>query len=146
VSDRVTEPTARRRVLVVSDELNAGRFLARVLEDAGFEIVTCPVDDIAIELASSFPAFDAVLGDRIDSTVVRRVRNLADPDRAATPVVILARQDVDADALGDVGDAGPSIHLSMPISEHELVRAVSEVMPEPDNEQSESDSPAHDDD
>jgi DNA-binding response OmpR family regulator len=141
----VTDTSASRRVLVVSDELNAGRFLARVLEDAGFEIVTCPIDDIAIELASSFPAFDAVLGDRIDRTVVRRVRNLADPDRAATPVVILAPQDAEYDAPDDSDDAGPSIHLSRPIAERDLVRAVSEVMPEPVEEQSESDSAAHDD-
>lgn len=129
----------------MSDELNAGRFLARVLEDAGFEIVACPVDDIAIELASSFPAFDAVLGDRIDSTVVRRVRNLADPDRAATPIVILAPQDGDDDAQAIAGDAGPSIHLSTPVAEQKLVEAVSGVMPQRANDQSESDSQAHDD-
>ena len=86
----MAEQSTTRRVLVVSDAQDVGRFLGRVLEDAGLDVVTCSVDDIAIELASSHPAFDAVLGDSIDPLVSRRVRNLADPDRAATPIVVLA--------------------------------------------------------
>ncbi len=105
---------------------DAGRFLGRVLEDSGLEIVTCSSDDVAIELASSFPAFDAVLGDSIGEPVVRRVRNLADPDRAATPIVILAPYHAnDADA---VMTAGATSYLTRPIAEHDLVGAVRAVL------------------
>jgi DNA-binding response OmpR family regulator len=125
-----TEPeeSPRRRVLVVSDEQETGRFLGRVLEDWGFETAICPVDEMAIEMASSVPPFDAVLGDSIGGPVVRRVRNLADPDRAATPIVILAAYDATDSNGTEALAAGASYHLSRPIVEHELVSAIRDVV------------------
>ena len=114
----------------MSDLKDVGRFLSRVLEDSGLEILMCSFDDVAIEMASAFPAFDAVLGDSISDLVVRRVRNLADPDRAATPIVILApyqATDTEADA---VMAAGATSYLTRPIAEHELVGAVQAVLPD----------------
>ena len=141
----MSEQLTKRRVLVVSDLSDAGRFLRRVLEDSGLEIVMCSFDDVAIELASSFPAFDAVLGDSVGDVVVRRVRNLADQDRAATPIVVLAPYQAaegDADA---VMTAGATSYLTRPIVEHELVAAIHAVLPDDASMPEQSDS-ANDDD
>jgi DNA-binding response OmpR family regulator len=115
-------------VLVVSDEQEAGRFLGRVLEDSGFDVVTCPVDEMAIELASSFPPFDAVLGDGIGGKVVRRVRNLADQGRATTPIVILGAYEATESDETEALAAGATLYLSRPIVEQELVSAIRDVV------------------
>ena len=129
----MSEQPTTSRVLVVSDMKDAGRFLGRVLEDSGLEIVTCSSDDVAIELASSFPAFDAVLGDSIGEPVVRRVRNLADPDRAATPIVILAPYHADDTESDAVMTGGATSYLTRPIVEHDLVGAIRAVLPDDDS-------------
>ena len=123
------QPTTRR-VLVVSDEQDAGRFLGRVLEDAGLDVVICSVEDIAIELASSHPAFDAVLGDSIDPLVSRRVRGLADPDRATTPIVVLAPYNAGQGAAEAAVANGATAYVTRPVIEHELVKAIHAVLPE----------------
>lgn len=94
------------------------------MEDAGLDTFSCVTDDIAIELASSNPAFDAVLGDGIDVDIVNRVRGLADPDRAGTPIVILASYHATDEDAGAAMAAGAAAYLTRPVVGKELVDAV----------------------
>ena len=126
----MAEQSTTRRVLVVSDDQDAGRFLGRVLEDAGLDVVTCSVEDIAIELSSSHPAFDAVLGDSIDPLVSRRVRDLTDPDRAETPIVVLAPYNAGEGAAEAAFANGATAYVTRPVVEHELVKEIHAVLPE----------------
>ena len=109
------------------------------------EIVTCSFDDVAIELASSFPAFDAVLGDGIGEPMVRRIRNLADPDRAATPIVILAPYNAAEKESDTAVAAGATSYLTKPIAETDLVGAVRAVLPDDDSTPEQSGSTSNDD-
>ena len=126
----MTEHPTARRILVVSDDQDVARFLGRVLEDAGLDAVTCSVEDIAIELSSSHPAFDAVLGDSIDPLVSQRVRNLTDPHRAATPIVVLAPYNAGHGAAEAALANGATSYVTRPVIEHELVNEIHAVLSE----------------
>ncbi|MFQ5556664.1 MAG: hypothetical protein ACE5GB_04025 [Acidimicrobiales bacterium] len=113
-----------RRVLVVSDRRDVGKFLTRLIENAGHDTGACRGEDVAVELSSAMPRFDVVLGDAIDVATVSRVRSLSEDDRAATPIVVLAAENATDASREAILAAGAGAWLRRPIAAAELVDAV----------------------
>ena len=89
--DRPASPP--RRLLVIEDEAAVRRTIVRVLEEAGYAAVGVSDGARALELLREGTRFDAIM---LDVSMPEmngyqfRVRQLADPELASIPVIVLS--------------------------------------------------------
>jgi DNA-binding response OmpR family regulator len=121
--DRLPGTTARRRVLLVEDELELGRVVLRHVEDAGYEVEHVTSGEAALRILAERPA-DLVLLDLmlpgIDGLeVCRRLR----AHRDSTLVLMLTARSTEPEKVLGL-ETGADDYLAKPFGLQELVARV----------------------
>lgn len=124
-------------ILVVDDEPDVAFYLASVLEDAGFEVLTAGDGEEAMQLIRNRPpaliSLDLVMPRKSGIRLLAELRR----DRALRriPVVIVSGHAHDAGVRGDLDEVladssmvGPSLCLDKPITPEKYVRHVCELL------------------
>jgi response regulator NasT len=114
------------RVLVVSGDDDASRFLVALLEREGFVASSAAIDEAAATITAASPAPDLIVVDT-EIEPVRSIRLLADPDRARTPVVVLGAIDTDDDMADDAAAAGATAWIARPVDDTDLLAGLREA-------------------
>ncbi|MCU0725752.1 MAG: response regulator [Planctomycetes bacterium] len=123
-----------RRVLVVDDEPDVRRYLAAILEDAGFAVDTAADGDAALALvekrAPDLISLDLVMPGKSGIRFLHALRRKK--DWARIPVLIVTGHAKDDKGKRDLDDilagkmiSGPETYLEKPVSPESYVRAVS---------------------
>lgn len=141
--DQSTDPTTSHRtardltVLVVDDEPDVAFYLASVLEDAGFTVVTASDGDEAMARIRSRPpdliSLDLVMPGRSGVRLLAELRR--DHHLRRIPVVIVSghahepgiRRDLD-EVLAESALVGPSHCLDKPVTPEKYLRHVCELL------------------
>jgi chemotaxis protein histidine kinase CheA/ActR/RegA family two-component response regulator len=117
----------RTRIMVVDDALSVRRAMRQLLEDAGYEVVTCAdgqealnqIDKVAPALVLTDLEMPVVNGVEL----TRRVR--LQPERESLPIIMITSRA--SDKHRDLAyDAGVSVFLTKPYSDVELLAHVKE--------------------
>jgi len=114
------DTTAVARVLVVGADADAAGFIADTLSRAGVPAQPTDVGRAASEVVNAHPGYAVVAIDH-DLEAVRSIRALADPQRAAIPIVVIGADGAPAAAAGDAREAGATAWIDRPVSEADLV-------------------------
>jgi DNA-binding response OmpR family regulator len=125
------DTSADARVLVVGADADAAGFIADMLTRAGLPARASDVVRAASEVVNAYPGYAVVAIDH-DLEAVRSIRALADPRRAAIPIVVLGADGAPASAAGDARDAGATAWIDRPISEADLVAGMRHMVETPD--------------
>ncbi|WP_045234169.1 response regulator, partial [Deinococcus pimensis] len=124
-------PRAARpsRLLLVDDSLSVRRVVSRMLERAGYTVVTASDGEAALDVLREDTAFDAVLTDlempRVSGyELIEEVRRRA--DTAHLPVIVMTTR------AGDkhqqlAYDLGATAYFSKPIDELDLTRRLRDL-------------------
>ncbi len=107
-------------VLVVAADPDAAGFIADTLTRAGVAARASDLARAASEIVNTYPGF-AVVAIDTDLGAVRSIRALADPSRAAIPIVVIGPEGAPASAAGEAREAGATAWIDRPISEVDLV-------------------------
>jgi CheY-like chemotaxis protein len=124
-----------KTILVVDDEEDVRDYLATVLEDAGFRVVTANDGNQAIERlkegAPDFISLDLVMPNKSGMRFLRDMRR--NPAWADIPFVVVtahAHDDLGRDELKDIladrPAAGPNLVLEKPVKPERYVRLICE--------------------
>ncbi len=124
-------------VLVVDDEPDVAVYLASVLEDAGFEVLTAGDGEEAMRLIRSQPpaliSLDLVMPGKSGIRLLAELRR--DRELRRIPVVIVSGHAHDAGVRRDLDEAlagssmvGPSLCLDKPITPEKYLRHVCELL------------------
>lgn len=120
-----TGHTAAAKVLVVDDELQSARLLAKVLDTAGYDVImACNGTEAVARAAAHEPdavLLDLMLPDISGFEVCRRIRGGAKPTDA--PVIFITGVD-ERDVLVQAYEAGGVDFVSKPIFQEELLLRV----------------------
>jgi DNA-binding response OmpR family regulator len=113
--------TAKRKILIVEDDVQIAKVLRLELEHEGFEVEVCGDGASAIERALKGP--DLIILDlllpRIDGLeVCRRVRR-----HSSVPIIMLTAKDAVPDRISGL-DTGANDYLSKPFSIEELLARI----------------------
>lgn len=111
---------AGARVLVVGADADATGFIADTLSRAGLPARSSDVARAASEVVSASRGYAVVAIDH-DLEAVRSIRALADPQRAAVPIVVIGAEGAPSSAAGEARDAGATAWIDRPVSEADLV-------------------------
>lgn len=141
---QTSEPSSEARrspsdltILVVDDEPDVAVYLASVLGDAGFTVLTAGDGDEAMRLIRSRPpaliSLDLVMPGKSGIRLLAELRR--DRDLRRIPVVIVSghvhdagvRRDLD-EVLADSSMVGPSLCLDKPITPEKYVRNVCKLL------------------
>ena len=119
-ASRATD-TAKRKILIVEDDVQIAKVLRLELEHEGFEVEVCGDGASAIERALKGP--DLIIRDlllpRIDGLeVCRRVRR-----HSSVPIIMLTAKDAVPDRITGL-DTGANDYLSKPFSIDELLARI----------------------
>lgn len=112
------------QVLVVGPDETALAFIDAMLTRAGLTVTTAPSGRVAT--AANTSGARVVLVDR-DLEAVRSVRALADPKRAAIPVVVLGA-DGEATHAAAAREAGATHFVARPVTEPTLVSGLRSIV------------------
>ena len=124
-------------ILVVDDEPDVAVYLASVLEDAGFAVLTAGDGEEAMRLIRSQPpaliSLDLVMPGKSGIRLLAELRR--DRELRRIPVVIVSghahdagvRRDLD-EVMADSSMVGPSLCLDKPITPEKYVRHVCELL------------------
>jgi len=112
------------QVLVVGPDEIALAFIDAMLTRAGLTVTTAPSGRVAT--AANTSGARVVLVDR-DLEAVRSVRALADPKRAAIPVVVLGADGEAAHAAAAAREAGATHFVARPVTEPTLVSGLRSI-------------------
>jgi two-component system alkaline phosphatase synthesis response regulator PhoP len=126
-----------RTVLVVDDEPNVRDYLAQILRDAGFRVVTAGdgVEALALIRASppDFISLDLVMPRMSGHKLLYELRK--DRDLSRIPVVIVTAHAQDEMGNEDLHDImhnrviqGPGVYLEKPVSARDYVRCVRQAL------------------
>ena len=119
----------RHTILVADDEGILRALVRETLSSVGYAVLEAADGDEAIELARSarpdLIVLDLMMPSRSGLEVLRELR--ADPELAATPVVMLTARTRAADREAAAA-AGANRFLAKPFSPGELVRVVADVL------------------
>ena len=131
-------PTARdKTVLVVDDEPNVREYLAQILRDADFNVLTAADGDKAMEVIKAerpdFISLDLVMPKKSGHKLLYELRK--DKELARIPVVIVTAHAQDELGRGDLEDimenrivSGPGIYLEKPVKPLDFVRCVQRAL------------------
>ena len=130
---RVEEKT----VLVVDDEPNVRDYLAQILRDAGFNVVTASDGEEALAIVRKrrpdFISLDLVMPKKTGHKLLYELRK--DKDLARIPVVIVtahAQDELGQNALQDIMEnrvvSGPGAYLEKPVKPLDYVRCVQRAL------------------
>jgi CheY-like chemotaxis protein len=122
-----------KTVLVVDDEPNVREYLAQILRDAGFCVLTACDGDAALEILRQrrpdFISLDLVMPKKSGHKLLYEIRK--DKELARIPVVIVtahARDDLGQSDFQDVMEnrviSGPGVYLEKPVKPLDYVRCV----------------------
>jgi CheY-like chemotaxis protein len=126
-----------KTVLVVDDEPNVREYLAQILRDAGFRVLTASDGDEALEVIRDRPpdfiSLDLVMPRKSGHKLLYELRR--DKELARIPVVIVtahARDDLGQSALEDVMAnrviSGPGVYLEKPVKPLDYVHCVQRAL------------------
>lgn len=125
------DPAAQRggRILVVDDEPHIRRILTALLRMEGFEVRLARDGSEGLRAWTSTP-FDLVILDLImpgasGLEVLAKIRS--DPERGATPVIILTAKGQDTDRQAALA-GGADDFLTKPFSPRKLVARIREIL------------------
>ena len=122
-------PRAKRRLLLVDDNSEGRRALARLLELYGFEVTSAADGATAIEAMRSTPPPDVVLTDLILPDIDgREIAKLARGLAPAPAVVMITGWDFGSDLRDEPGPEVDLVFLK-PLNVGELVAKLNEVRP-----------------
>ena len=122
-----------KTVLVVDDEPNVRDYLAQILRDAGFNVVTASDGGEALELIRKrrpdFISLDLVMPRKSGHKLLYELRK--DKNLSRIPVVIVtahAQDELGQDDLQDIMEnrviSGPGVYLEKPVKPSDYVRCV----------------------
>jgi two-component system alkaline phosphatase synthesis response regulator PhoP len=122
-----------KTVLIVDDEPDVRSYLSRILEDAGFRVLTAADGEEALRLIRErkpdFISLDLVMPNKTGHKLLYELRK--DRHLARIPVLIVtahARDDMGKGDLKDIMDnkiiSGPSVYLEKPVRPRDYVRCV----------------------
>lgn len=119
----------RHTILVGDDEAVLRALVRATLSSAGYDVLEAADGDEALELARSarpdLIVLDLMMPRRSGLEVLRELR--ADPELAATPVVMLTARTRAADREA-AAEAGADRFLAKPFSPRKLARIVADVL------------------
>jgi PAS domain S-box-containing protein len=114
-------------VLVVDDDADGRELVAATLEHYGAEVITAASAPEALDLLQTKPVnvllADIAMPDEDGYSLIRRLRTLQSPQRAAIPAAALTSFARDEDRQHAI-QAGFQVHLAKPIDTRSLVQAV----------------------
>ena len=131
-------PTARdKTVLVVDDEPNVREYLAQILRDADFNVLTAADGDKALEIIQAekpdFISLDLVMPKKSGHKLLYEIRK--DKELSRIPVVIVTAHAQDELGRSDLEDimenrvvSGPGIYLEKPVKPLDFVRCVQRAL------------------
>jgi CheY-like chemotaxis protein len=134
--DEMAKPQDKT-VLVVDDEPNVRDYLAQILLDAGFNVVTAGDGNVAMEMIRSNPpdfiSLDLVMPRKSGHKLLYELRK--DRELSRIPVLIVtahARDELGEGDLKDIVDnrviAGPGVYLEKPVKPLDYVRCVQRAL------------------
>ena len=126
-----------KTVLVVDDEPNVREYLAQILRDAGFQVLTASDGDEALEVIRERPpdfiSLDLVMPRKSGHKLLYEIRK--DRQLARIPVVIVtahARDELGRSDFQDVMEnrviSGPGVYLEKPVKPLDYVRCVQRAL------------------
>ena len=126
-----------RTVLVVDDEPNVRDYLAQILRDAGFNVLTAADGDKALEIIHArkpdFISLDLVMPKKSGHKLLYELRK--DNELSRIPVVIVtahARDELGRRDLEDIMEnrviSGPGVYLEKPVKPLDYVRCVQRAL------------------
>ena len=128
---------SEKTVLVVDDEPNVREYLAQILRDADFNVLTAEDGDRALELIRQhrpdFISLDLVMPRKSGHKLLYELRK--DKDLSRIPVVIVTAHARDELGRGDLEDimenriiSGPGVYLEKPVKPLDFVRCVQRAL------------------
>ena len=122
-----------KTVLVVDDEPDVRTYLSRILEDAGFRVVTAADGEEALRIVRErkpdFISLDLVMPRKSGHRLLYELRK--DRELARIPVLIVTAHAQDELGKGDLKDlldnrviSGPGVYLEKPVRPRDFVRCV----------------------
>lgn len=138
-----------KTILVVDDEPNVRNYLADILRDAGFQVVTAGDGGEALEIIRSQPpdfiSLDLVMPKKSGHKLLYELRK--DKQLSRIPVLIVTAHAQDEMGRSDLQDimenrvisgpvlSGPGVYLEKPVKPRDYVRCVQQTLGvEPDEE------------
>jgi CheY-like chemotaxis protein len=126
-----------KTVLVVDDEPNVREYLAQILRDAGFNVVTACDGDEALDLIHralpDFISLDLVMPRKSGHKLLYELRK--DKQLSRIPVVVVtahAQDELGKDDLQDIMQhrviSGPGVYLEKPVKPLDYVRCVQRAL------------------
>jgi len=126
-----------KTVLVVDDEPNVREYLAQILQDAGFDVVTAGDGSEAMELIQDHPpdfiSLDLVMPRKSGHKLLYELRK--DRKLSQIPVLIVTAHAQDELGKGDLSDivesrviTGPGVYLEKPVKPIDYVRCVQRAL------------------
>lgn len=138
----VMAQTRDKTILVVDDEPNVRDYLAQILLDAGFTVVTAKDGIEAMEIIRRDPpdfiSLDLVMPKKSGHRLLHELRK--DKNLSRIPVLIVtahAQDELGAEDLQDIMDnrviSGPGVYLEKPVKPLDYVRAVQRALGIPES-------------
>jgi CheY-like chemotaxis protein len=126
-----------KTVLVVDDEPNVREYLAQILRDASFNVLTAEDGDKALEIIRAHPpdfiSLDLVMPKKSGHKLLFELKK--DRELSRIPVVIVtahARDELGKSDLDDIMEnriiSGPGIYLEKPVQPLDFVRCVQRAL------------------
>jgi DNA-binding response OmpR family regulator len=128
----VRTPRQKWLVLVVEDDPDLLSLLTRVLEQAGFEVMTASDGQSGLALASARPKPNLIIADIMmpDMDGLQMVREIKqDPRTKPTPVIFLTAKDTPKDIVDGIR-AGARHYMTKPFRVADLLEKVRSILPE----------------
>jgi CheY-like chemotaxis protein len=126
-----------KTVMVVDDEPDVRDYLAQILRDAGFQVVTAGDGGEALELirkrAPDFISLDLVMPRKSGHKLLYELHR--DRELSRIPVLVVTAHARDEMGRGDLEDlvenrviSGPGVHLEKPVKPLDYVRCVQQAL------------------
>ena len=113
------------QVLVVGADADAVAFVTAMINRAGIVAISSTSGHAAATANANPPG--VVLVDR-DLAPVRSIRALADPRKAATPIVVLGSEGAEEGEADEAQDAGATHYVPRPITEAALLNGLRSIL------------------